>query len=122
MTWFLYLISAIWIAFGSCAILYTTETRDAARKLLQTSPKFLCAIPIIGGVLLILSATASIHPWIIRLLGVLALIKGGFIFVNPDNLFGKFTAWYLEEMSDQSHRFTGILTVILGTAVMSWIL
>lgn len=123
MAWFLYLISAIWIAYGSCAILYTTETKRTAETFLsKTPPKLIAAIPFISGILLIIAASAGSHPWIIRIFGVIGLIKGIFIFVNPANLYPKTMDWYLVTLSDQSHRFMGILSVILGTALLSWVL
>lgn len=123
MAWFLYLIAATWIAFGSSAILYTTETKSTANAfLLKIPPKFLAAIPFISGILFIIAASASSHPWIIRIFGVIGLLKGIFVFVNPANLYPKTMEWYLVSLSDQSHRFVGILSVILGTALLSWIL
>lgn len=123
MDWFLYLISAIWIAYGSCAILYTTQTKSTAETFLsKVPPKFLAAIPFISGILFIIAAPASSHPWVIRIFGVIGLLKGIFIFVNPVNLYLKTMDWYLVSISDQSHRFVGIMSVILGTALLSWVL
>ena len=122
MAWFLYLISAIWIAVGSCVILYTAETRNVVKEVLsKTSPKITAFLPLVVGILLVVSASASHQPMIIRLFGALAMIKATFIFLNPENLYHKTTTWYLEELSDQAHRFGGILIVILGTAILSWI-
>ena len=75
-----------------------------------------------AGILLVFSASASSHSAIIRILGALAMIKGAFIFFNPENLYTRSYNWYLESLSDQAHRFVGIITVILGTAVLSWII
>jgi uncharacterized protein YjeT (DUF2065 family) len=123
MAWFLYLISATWIAFGSCTILYTTETKMTAKTFIsKIPPKFLAAIPFISGILFILAASASSHPGIIRMLGVIALLKGIFVFVNPANLRNKTMDWFLVSLSDQAHRIIGILSIILGTALLSWIL
>ena len=123
MAWFLYLVSAAWIAFGACTILYTTETRRMAKDLLfKTNRTIMASIPAIAGILFILSASASGLPWVMRLFGILGLLKGGFIYVNPQDLYNKTTTWYLETISDQAHRFFGIITIILGTAVFSWVI
>jgi len=123
MAWFLYFISAAWIVIGSCAILYTRETRLATETFLSRIPtQALGAIPFISGILLIMAASAGSHPWIIRIFGVIGLIKGFFIIINPNDLYRKTMDWYLVSLSDQTHRFIGILTVILGTALLSWIL
>ncbi len=122
MAWFLYLLSAAWISIGSCAILYTVETRSTFKALLSnTNRKALSALPFVAGILLIISASASIFPWLIRLFGLIGLIKGGFVFVNPNGMYDKIVQWYLESVSDQGYRLFGIITVILGTAVLSWI-
>ncbi len=122
MTWFLYLISIVWIAAGSCFILYTSETRKTSKEMLSKfNPKVLAFLPFAVGILLVISASASNHPAMLRILGALAMIKGVFIFLNPENLYNKSIEWYLESLSDQAHRFAGILIVILGTAVLSWI-
>ena len=123
MAWFLYLLSAAWISIGSCAILYTAETRNTFKALLSnTNRKALSAFPFVAGILLIISASASIYPWLIRLFGLIGLIKGGFVFVNPNGMYDKIVQWYLESVSEQGYRLFGIITVILGTAVLSWII
>jgi uncharacterized protein YjeT (DUF2065 family) len=52
----------------------------------------------------------------------LAVLKGGFIFWNPQNLYDKTLDWYLNSVSDQTFRFFGIITLIFGTVILSWIL
>lgn len=123
MKWFLYTISVIWIAVGCCAILYTHQSRNIMRNLVRTiNQKFLSTLPFIAGVLFLFSASASRHPWFIRLFGLIGIIKGIFIFVNPKGLYDKSVDWYLDSLTDQTYRFYGIITIILGTAVLSWII
>ena len=123
MKWFLYAISAIWIAAGCCTILYTRQSRDALRNLTRNiEHKFLSVLPFIIGILFLFSSSASRHPWLIRLFGLLGIIKGVFIFVNPKALYDKAAEWYLDSLTDQTHRFYGIIAIILGTAVLSWII
>ena len=122
MAWILYLISVVWIATGACAILYTSETRNTFKKLLSSVNRIaLSTLPAVFGVLMIVSASASLHPWLIRFLGILGLAKGGFIIMNPKGMYEKTLQWYFESVLDQGYRLMGIVTVILGTAVLSWI-
>jgi uncharacterized protein YjeT (DUF2065 family) len=122
MSWFLYLISVSWISIGSCAILYTDDTRNTLKRLLSAvNRKVLSGLPLVFGVLMIVAASGSLHPWLVRILGLLGLIKAVFVFVNPMSLYEKAVQWYLESVSDQGYRLAGIITVILGTAVLSWI-
>jgi uncharacterized protein YjeT (DUF2065 family) len=121
MTWFLYLISGAMIAIGACAILYTGETRDTLKPLSSMNRIALSTLPVAFGVLMIISASACLHPWLIRFLGLLGVAKGVFIFMNPKGMYQKTLQWYFESVSDQGHRLMGMISVILGTAVLSWI-
>ena len=123
MKWFLYAFSLIWISFGAGIIIYTRESKSMIKSLVtDLDRRFLSVLPAIFGVFLIIAATESRHSWFIRLIGILAVLKGGFIFWNPQNLYNKIVDWYLNSVSDQTFRFFGIITLILGTVILSWIL
>lgn len=122
MKWFLYAISFLWITAGSWFIIYTTEYRNVMKRLFdRTDRKVLSVFPTIIGVLLFISASWSLHSWFLRMLGIIALIKGGIIFFNPKNLYDEMMNWYLNSLSDQTYRFFGIISIIIGTAVLSWV-
>ena len=123
MKWILYAISLIWITYGTCAVLYTGETRNAFRSMFKgTDHKILAVLPVVAGLLLIWAASASRNAWFIRLIGILGMVKGVFIFTNPHNMYDRVLDWFVESMSDQGLRLHGIIAIILGTAVLSWIL
>jgi uncharacterized protein YjeT (DUF2065 family) len=123
MKWFLYAFSLIWISFGAGIIIYTRESKSMIKSLVtDLDRRFLSVLPAIFGVFLIIAATESRHSWFIRLIGILAVLKGGFIFWNPQNLYNKILDWYLNSLSDQTFRFFGIIILILGTVILSWIL
>ena len=122
MKWFLYAISFLWITAGSLSIIYTTESRNVMKRLFEkTDRKILSVFPAIVGILLFISASWSIHSWFLRMLGIMAVIKGGIIFINPKNLYDEMMNWYVNSLSDQTYRFLGIVLIIIGTAVLSWI-
>ena len=123
MKWFLYAISLIWISTGCCAILYTNETKKFVRRMFNDiDQKILSSLPFILGILFIFSASTTRIPWLIRLIGLMAVIEGVVFFLIPKDLYDKFMDWYLNSLSDQTYRLSGILGIILGTAVLSWIL
>jgi uncharacterized protein YjeT (DUF2065 family) len=41
--------------------------------------------------------------------------------LNPRNSFEKIREWYLHTASDQTYRLFGIIMLIIGMAVFSWI-
>ena len=123
MKWILYAISLIWVTYGTCAILYTSETRNASQNIFKgIDHKLIAILPAVVGLLLILAASASRNAWFIRLIGITGIVKGVFFFVNPHNLNARVLDWFVESISDQGLRLHGIVALILGTAVLSWIL
>ncbi len=123
MKGFLYVISFLCIAMGCCTILYTDETRKFVKSIFnEIDRKFISGFELILGILILISATASRQSWFIRLIGLMAIIEGGVIFLIPKNLYDDLMDWYLNSASDQTYRLFGILSLVLGTAVLSWIM
>ena len=123
MKWFLYAVSIIWVAIGCCTILYTIETRNVLKNIFnKIDRKIISVFEVIMGILLVFSATASHHSWLIRLIGFMAILEGGIILFIPQNLYDELVDWYLNSASDQTYRLFGIMSIILGAAVLSWIL
>jgi len=84
--------------------------------------KIISAFELIMGILLLISATASRQSWLIRLIGLMAIIEGGIIFLIPKNVYDELMDWYLNSASDQTYRLFGILSLVLGSAILSWII
>jgi len=122
MKWFLYAFGILWVASGSAYILYTHQFRTTITPLLKNiDRRVLSAIPFIFGILLILSAPESIYAWFVRALGILAICKGVFFAASPQDHYKQLMNWYLEKASDQTFRLFGIIAIVIGTAVLSWI-
>jgi uncharacterized protein YjeT (DUF2065 family) len=123
MKWILYAISILWIVFGAGTILYTASIRLTVKNILKSVDlKIIAAVPLIAGLLLLFSASASHYPWFIRLIGLLAVIKGIFIGLNPNKMMTAINEWYVHTATDQGYRFFGIIFIILGTALLSWVI
>ena len=123
MKWFLYAFSLITIAAGCCSILYTDETKNFGRNIVKKIDlRILSVLMFIAGILFLLSAPACRFPWVIRFFGLWSFAEGALAFSNPNNIYVKLVDWYLDSISNQTHRLLGIITIILGTAVLSWIL
>ena len=122
MKWVLYVFGITWVAFGTSYILYTKQVKDRILPLLRkANPKILSVIPIIFGILLILSAIHSLNSWFIIVLGLLAIIKGLLFIITSKKFYEAVIDWYFEKASDQTSRFVGVIAIIIGTAVLSWI-
>ncbi|MCG6910011.1 MAG: hypothetical protein LJE94_07805 [Deltaproteobacteria bacterium] len=121
MKMILYAFSLLFIVSGVCMILYTESFRNLFRQLLQLGLRALAVIACIAGLLFLLAASASHYPWFLRAVGLLSLAEAVLLFVNPKDIMGKIYAWFLEGASDQTYRASGIITVIFGTALISWI-
>ena len=121
MAWYLYFISIVYIAFGCCFILAPMESKENLRLITEKGDRRIwAAVAIIAGILFFFSYASSSHPWIIVLVGILALVKGGVFFVNPDGLYEKTVQWYYGELSEQTYRIHGIAALILGTVIFCW--
>jgi uncharacterized protein YjeT (DUF2065 family) len=121
--WFIYAISVFFIAIGCCTILYTNESRKFVRTLFnKIDRKIISAFEAIMGILLLFSATATHHPWFIRLIGLLAIIEAGVIFLISKNLYDELIDWYANSASDDTYRLFGIISIVFGTIFLSWIL
>ena len=119
---FLYAISLFCIAVGSGTILYTRETRHFVKCLFNdVNRKILSVFEAVMGVLLLVSAAASQQPWFIRLIGLLAVIEGALIISLPRSLYDELIKWYVDSASDQTYRLFGIISLILGSAMLSWV-
>ena len=122
MKWFIVLISIAWIASGGGVILYTERCRDMLAKVLERMGRVpMATAAAVVGILLLISARSAVNSGVIVFLGLLALAKGAIFFWNPSNLFDKTRQWWLERTSDQTYRLVGIILLILGTALISWI-
>jgi uncharacterized protein YjeT (DUF2065 family) len=123
MRWFLYFISLICIGFGCWFILYTNQSRNFVKNMFyKVDRKILSVFEVTMGILFLFSATATHHPWFIRLIGLLAVVEGGLIFLIPKNLYDEVIDWYANLASDDTYRLFGIISIVFGTAFLSWIL
>ena len=91
--------------------------------MLDRNPKLLAIAPFLVGVLLCVSAFWLDKPllWFVFSLGLLACLKGILFFLLPAQHTKKFVKWWFEKSSDRFIRLWGLILVILGVAILSWI-
>jgi len=61
----------------------------------------------------------SFH-WIIRLIGLLAIIEAGVLFLISKKLYDELINWYVNLASDNIYRLFGIISLVFGTVFLSW--
>lgn len=117
-----YLLGFGCIACCSCLILFTRETVNGFKGMFQTYQlRYLSAIPALFAVLFLVSAPAVKYPWIFWIIGVLSVIEALVAFFNPQKIYSRMLDWYFGNASDQTHRLFGIIGVIFGTVILTWI-
>jgi uncharacterized protein YjeT (DUF2065 family) len=122
MIWFLYGFALFWIAAGSLFILYTDESRRVLRNVMgEVMPRPLAFVPMLVGILLIISARASGAFWFILVLGLLGIGKGIYFLLAPRSQTKALLAWWLNSAQDRTYRFWGLIIVVLGMAILSWV-
>ncbi|WP_372682439.1 hypothetical protein [Desulfosarcina sp.] len=121
MKFVIYLLGFLWIAAGAIAILYTDDYKTYFTGVMtRLDRKILAIIPALFGLLLLLAASSTSHSGFIGTIGVLGIVKGVLIYFNPGGLFEISKSW-METLSGQGYRLVGIIALVLGTVVISWI-
>ena len=117
-----YLLGFGHIALCTYLILCTRETVDSLKGMFHTYQlRNLSAIPALYSLLFLISASATTYPWVFRIIGLLALCEAIVAFTNPKNIYSEMLDWYFKSLSDQTQRLFGIIGVIFGTAILTWI-
>lgn len=117
-----YLLGFLHIAACTCLILYTKESVDWFKNLFQNYQlKYLSVIPAVFGLLFLISASVTAFPWVFRIIGLLAIVEAVVAFTNPQKIYSRMLDWYFENVSDQTNRLFGIIGIIFGTVILTWI-
>lgn len=116
---FLYLISIFWIVMG-VLLIFAPELvkKKVCKKLLEKSDlKKLSALPLIFGVLLLMTSTYNAYRLLVILLGILAIVKGVAMIVATEKM-QKMTDWWLNKASKNILRVWGVVAIVIGSVVL----
>jgi len=121
---FLGILSLIWITLGVMLILYTEKVRGFFGKLFADADiRKLAVFPVtIGLVLLAGSFSQTGMFWLLFILGLLAVGKGVYLFLGPLPQIKSLLEWWFTGASETTIRLWGIISLLLGTAVFSYVL
>ncbi len=115
MGFFLVLISLILIIKGVTMIMSPKKIVKLANEILKAKdPRAWGIIPLLIGVILLFSASASALSWLIVLLGLAEIGKAVYLFLTP---VAKIKSHWWFSLSDNGHRAIGILVLILGVII-----
>lgn len=121
MKYVVYLLGFLWVAAGALSILYTDDYKAYLNALMDKLDRmYLAIMPALFGLLLLFAGSTTIHGEVIAFIGVLGIVKGVLIYFNPGGLF-EITQKWMDSLSDQGFRLIGIIALVLGTVVISWI-
>jgi len=117
-----YLLGFGHIAVCTYLILYTSKSISSLKSMFDTYQlKFLSAIPAMYGLLFLISASATSHPWVFRIVGLLALAEAVVAFTNPRKIYSEMLDWYFGNVGEQGNRLFGMIGIVFGTVILTWI-
>jgi uncharacterized protein YjeT (DUF2065 family) len=117
-----YLLGFGCIAYCTGLILFTRETVNALKEIFRTYQlKYLAAIPAVFAVLFLISAPVIKYPWFFLVIGILAVIEAFVAFFNPQKIYSQMVDWYFARVSVQANRLFGIIGIVFGTVILTWI-
>jgi len=115
---FLYVLSILWIVAGTLMIFAPEMIRKKVIPKIKNLPlKKVGIIPIVIGVLIILSAQFNRHAFFVIILGILAIAKGVLAIAATE----QFAKWQnkLLQAKMNTYRIMGVVMIVLGSIVLT---
>ena len=109
------------IAAGVFLIIYTERYREFSKKMFPTDKlKAWAVVPLFFGVVLVVGAFFEKEVFGLALiLGLIALLKGGYLIVGPTDQVKKLLDWWFDKATDRTIRLSGLIIFFLGTAIFT---
>ena len=114
----LVLLAIAWIIAGLLLVVMTESVRKVMRKILKgKNLKRWSLFPVILGAIFVWKSSSVSVPWVAVLLGLLALAKGLFFLLSPENKGKAFIDWWMNA-SQKFLRGWGVVSFLLGALVL----
>lgn len=117
----LYAVSVLWLAAGTLLILYTEGTRSfLKRAFLRDDVRWMAVFPLAVGIFLVAGAFFYREMfWLALAIGMLAIIKGVYLVAGPSSQVKGIFAWWFNQADESTIRLWGLISFVLGIAVLS---
>jgi uncharacterized protein YjeT (DUF2065 family) len=117
-----YLLGLWHIALGTYLVLHTKETVNWLNGLFHTYQlKYLSVIPAAIALQFLVAAPATTHSWVFRIFGLLAAVEAAVAFANPKKIYSEMLEWYFTNVSGKTNRLFGMVCIVFGTVILTWI-
>jgi len=119
----LYIIAILWVISGTFLIIYTEPARKLLKKVsLTNNTKLLSLLPFVVGVILVVGAFFNKGMfWLVFIVGLLAVLKGVYFFVAPQQQVKALLEWWFVSASPRTVRFLGLITFFIGVTFLSYL-
>jgi len=120
---FLYAIALLWIATGAFVVVFTERARDAFKRMFAVrNLRRLSVLPFVFGLVLIIGAFYQQKAfWFTLILGFLAICKGVYFYAAPPEQSKALMDWWIFKTRPETVRFMGLILLVLGIALFSYL-
>jgi hypothetical protein len=120
----LLILSVLWIALGAMMVLYTDQVRRSVKGLFAAADiRLLAILPFVMGLLLAAGAFLVKEVfWLALILGLLGIAKGAYLALGPLSQIRQMWDWWFDHASETAVRLSGLITFMIGVAMLSWLL
>lgn len=121
MVWFLYVVAILFIAKGSFLVLHTERALEISEMVLEKGSHRIWGVAVaVFGILLSVASFWSGVVWFLFLLGLMIAGIGMFVFLGEEGKVQPLLRTW-SSMSSSGLRLWGLIMVVTGTAILSWI-
>ena len=121
MVWFLYIVAFLFIVKGSFLVLHTEKALDLSEMVLEKGTYRIWGVAgAVFGVLLAIASFWSGVVWFLFILGLMFTGVGAFVFLGEEERVQPLMRTW-SSMSGTGLRMWGLILVVTGTAILSWI-
>lgn len=123
MKWILFVVAIFWIVLGTWANLYPVQVHERMRRFVERiNPRYAAVLAFAVGIMLMIAAPVSSQGvGFIRLLALFAMAKAVVLAVLSRERYQRFSNWWFDPIREQSWRVWGLVILILGVVLLSWL-